>query len=146
VRASPWLTRGEAWGSFLEARTNAAERYRAEAPRERRWARRARGAFSVFLASSTDPFVPEERRLGITKRVLEAMCEEPPDELVVQTHTHRVADYLDLYPRLAAAGCASTSRSRATATACPISRRRRAPSRAGSRPQPRSAPRGCAWW
>jgi DNA repair photolyase len=103
VRASPWLTRGKPWGSFLEARTNAAERYREQAARERRWARRARGAFGVFLSSSTDPFVPQERSLGVTKRVLEAMCDEPPDELVVQTHTHRVTDYLDLYPRLAEA-------------------------------------------
>jgi DNA repair photolyase len=103
VRASPWLVRGEAWGSFLEARTNAAERYREQAPRERRWARRARGAFGVFLSSSTDPFVPQERRLGVTRRVLEAMCDEPPDLLVVQTHSDRVTDYLDLYPRLAGA-------------------------------------------
>ena len=103
VRASPWLTRGEAWGSFLEARTNAAERYREQVPRERRWARRERGAFSVFLASATDPFVPQERSLGVTRRVLLAMCDEPPDELVLQTHTHRATDCLDLYPRLAAA-------------------------------------------
>src|SRR3990172_4737630 len=103
VRASPWLTRGETWGGFLEARTNAAVRYREQAPRERRWARRARGGFGVFLSSSTDPFVPQERSLGVTRRVLEAMCDEPPDELVVQTHTHRVTDYLDLYPRLAKA-------------------------------------------
>jgi len=103
VRASPWVTRGEPWGGFLEARTNAAERYREQAPRERRWARRARGGFGVFLSSSTDPFVPQERSLGVTRRVLEAMCDEPPDELVVQTHTHRVTDYLDLYPRLAKA-------------------------------------------
>jgi DNA repair photolyase len=103
VRASPWVTRGEAWGSFLEARTNAAERYREQAPRERRWARRARGAFGIFLSSSTDPFVPQERRLGVTRRVLEAMCDEPPDLLVVQTHSDRVTDYLDLYPRLARA-------------------------------------------
>jgi DNA repair photolyase len=101
VRASPWLTRGETWGTFLEARTNAALRYREQAPGERRWARRERGGFSIFLASSTDPFVPQERRLGVTRRVLEAMCDEPPDELVVQTHTHRVTDGLDLYPRLA---------------------------------------------
>ncbi len=103
VRASPWVTRGEPWGGFLEARANAAERYREQAPRERRWARRARGGFGVFLSSSTDPFVPQERSLGVTRRVLEAMCDEPPDELVVQTHTHRVTDYLDLYPRLARA-------------------------------------------
>lgn len=101
VRASPWLTRGAAWGTFLEARTNAAERYREQAPRERRWARRARGAFAIFLSSATDPFVPQERGLGVTRRVLEACCDEPPDELVVQTHSHRVTDSLDLYPRLA---------------------------------------------
>ena len=103
VRHNGWLLRGEAWGSFLEARTNAAQRYREQAPRERRWARRARGEFSVFLSSSTEPFVPQERSLGITRRVLEAMCDEPPDALVVQTHSHRVSDYLDLYPRLAGA-------------------------------------------
>lgn len=103
VRHNGWLLRGEAWGSFLEARTNAAQRYREQAPRERRWARRARGEFSVFLSSSTEPFVPQERSLGITRQVLEAMCDEPPDALVVQTHSHRVSDYLDLYPRLAGA-------------------------------------------
>jgi len=103
VRHNGWVTRGEAWGSFLEARTNAAERYREQAPRERRWARRTRGDFSIFLSSSTDPFVPQERSQGITRRVLEALCEDPPDVLVVQTHSHRVSDYLDLYPRLAEA-------------------------------------------
>jgi DNA repair photolyase len=103
VRQNRWLTRGAEWGSFLEVRTNAAERYREEAPRERRWARAARGAFSVFLSSSTDPFVPQERRVRATRRVLEAMCDEPPDALVVQTHSHRVTDALDLLPRLATA-------------------------------------------
>jgi DNA repair photolyase len=103
VRHNGWISRGEAWGSFLEARTNAAERYREQVPRERRWARRTRGDFSIFLSSSTDPFVPQERSHGITRRVLEAMCDEPPDVLVVQTHSHRVGDYLDLYPRLAEA-------------------------------------------
>jgi DNA repair photolyase len=103
VRASPWATRGEAWGTFLEARTNAALRYREQAPCERRWARRTRGSFGIFLSSSTDPFVPQERSLGVTRRVLEAFCDDPPDELVVQTHSHRVTDYLELYPRLARA-------------------------------------------
>jgi DNA repair photolyase len=101
VRHNAWLTRGAEWGSFLEARVNAAERYLEQAPRERRWARRARGRFSVFLSSSTDPFVPQERRLRVTGRVLEAMCREPPDALILQTHSHRVTDYLELYPQLA---------------------------------------------
>jgi DNA repair photolyase len=102
VRHNRWLTRGEPWGSFLEARVNAAEAYRRELPREREWARRERGGLSIFLSSSTDPFVPEEDRFRITRALLEAMLELPPDELVVQTHTHRVVRYLDLYPALAA--------------------------------------------
>jgi DNA repair photolyase len=91
------LTRGAAWGHFLEARSNAAESYLESAVRERRWARRARGDFSIFLSSATDPFVPEERRQGITRGVLDAMQDEPPDALVVQTHAPDVAREL---PRL----------------------------------------------
>jgi DNA repair photolyase len=103
VRHNRWVTRGAAWGSFLEARENAAERYLAEAPGERRWARARGGAFSLFCSSATDPFVPQERRLRVTRRVLEAVCDEPPDALVLQTHSHRVTDALDLLPRVAAA-------------------------------------------
>jgi DNA repair photolyase len=101
VRHNRFLTRDAPWGSFLEARVNAADAYRAEVACERRWARSARGAFSIFLSSSTDPFVPQEGRFGLTRAVLEAMLEEPPDVLILQTHTHRVADYLDLYVALA---------------------------------------------
>lgn len=91
------LTRGAVWGHFLEARSNAAESYRENVARERRWARRTRGEFSIFLSSATDPFVPQERRLGITRGVLDAMQDEPPDALVVQTHAPDVVREL---PRL----------------------------------------------
>ena len=97
VQHNPYVTAGRPWGHFLEARENAASSYRSNAPRERRWARRARGAFSVFLSSSTEPFLPQEFRLGITRRVLEAMLEEPPDVLILQTHSHHVIRYLELY-------------------------------------------------
>src|SRR4030095_9758526 len=36
----------------------------------------------------------------VTGSVLDAMIELPPDELVVQTHSHRVTDYVDLYRTL----------------------------------------------
>jgi DNA repair photolyase len=85
-----WLARGETWGSFLEARVNAAEVYLAQHAAEARWGRRARGAFTIFMSSSTDPFVPQEERLGITAGVLRAMLERPPDGLIVQTHSDRV--------------------------------------------------------
>jgi DNA repair photolyase len=38
--------------------------------------------------------------MQITRRVLEEMVERPPDVLIVQTHSHHVVDYLDLYPGL----------------------------------------------
>jgi DNA repair photolyase len=101
VQHNRHLTRGATWGGFLEARTNAAESYRAGYARERRWARAARGDFAIFLSSSTDPFVPQERQLGVTRRVLETMVELPPDRLILQTHSHRATDYLDLHRALA---------------------------------------------
>ena len=101
VQHNAYLTQGRPWGSFLEARTNAAEVYHEQYERELRWARRNRGGFAVFLSSSTEPFLPQELRLGVTRRVLEAMIEEPPDELIVQTHSHLVTVYVDLYRALA---------------------------------------------
>lgn len=95
VQHNGHLTRGREWGSFLEVRTNAAESYLANYEREAAWARRsASGRFSVFCSSSTDPFVPQESRHGITGAVLAAMCERPPDLLIVQTHTHLVLGQL----------------------------------------------------
>ena len=102
VRHSPWLLRGAAWGSFLEARTNAAEVYLAQASRERAWARRERDGFAVFFSSATDPFVPQEAKLGISAGVLAAMEEEPPDTLILQTHSAAVADHVPALTRLSA--------------------------------------------
>ena len=96
VRHNPFVTRGRAWGSFLEVRENAAASYRRNWRRERNWARRRQGRFGVFLSSSTEPFLPQEFRYRVTGSVLEAMLEQPPDLLVLQTHSHRVADYADL--------------------------------------------------
>lgn len=101
VQHNGWLTRGDAWGSFLEVRENAAEAYRASANRERRWAHAKRGRFAIFLSSSTEPFLPQERRYGITASVLAAMVESPPDALILQTHSHHVVDRLDLVRELA---------------------------------------------
>jgi len=86
VRHNPWVTQGREWGAFLEVRRNAAEAYRAQAERERAWARARHGRFCVFLSSATDPFLPHEARYGVTRRVLAAMAETPPDGLILQTH------------------------------------------------------------
>ncbi|MEW6278580.1 MAG: hypothetical protein AB1758_08170 [Candidatus Eremiobacterota bacterium] len=96
VQHMHYVTRGRAWGSFLEVRSNAAQCYREQAPREGAWARRSRGRFSIFLSSATEPFPPAERKYGVTRGVLEAMLEGPPDDLILQTHSADVARHADL--------------------------------------------------
>ena len=96
VQHNAFVTKGAPWGSFLVAKVNAASLYRAHNEKERDWAHRRGTSFSVFMSSSTDPFVPHEQRLGISRQVLEAMLDEPPDVLIVQTHTHRVEQCLGL--------------------------------------------------
>jgi DNA repair photolyase len=97
VQHSGHLLKGRQWGSFLEVRPNAAEVYRQQYDRERNWARKVRGSFSIFLSSATEPFPPQEARFRITRSVLDAMTEQPPDELIVQTHSHRAVDELDKF-------------------------------------------------
>ena len=96
VRHNVFATRGEAWGSTLDVRTNATEAYRAAYERERDRARRRWGRFGIFLSSATEPFPPQEARYGVTRGVLAAMIERPPDALIVQTHSHRVAGFADV--------------------------------------------------
>jgi DNA repair photolyase len=96
VRHSGHITRGRTWGQFLEVRENAAESYVAGYERERAWARSHRGGFTIFLSSATEPFPPQERRFGVTRSVLGAMCDRPPDGLIVQTHSPLVVEALDV--------------------------------------------------
>jgi DNA repair photolyase len=91
VQHNRFVTGGAPWGHLLEARAGAAEVYAEQAPRERRFARRRWGSFGVFMSSATDPFVPQEARLRVTAGLLAAMCAEPPDVLIVQTHSPAVA-------------------------------------------------------
>jgi len=100
VQHNQWLTRGAQWGSFLEVKKNAPDVYQRQAAAEKRWARRRGGTFGIFMSSSTDPFVPQEKKFRITRTLLEAMLEQPPDCLILQTHSHLVTEYLDLYQQL----------------------------------------------
>jgi len=100
VRHNHYLTRGQEWGTFLEARENAGESYLENCRAESRWARKHRGSFSIFLSSSTEPFVPQESRCGITRALLSAMAEAPPDALIIQTHSHLMLDHLSQFQAL----------------------------------------------
>ena len=97
VQHNHYLTRGQTWGRFLEVRENAARSYLQTVDRERKWARRSQGRFGIFLSSSTEPFLPQESVYRVTGSLLEAMKREPPDCLILQTHSHRVVEYLKLY-------------------------------------------------
>lgn len=104
VQHNYFVTRGRSWGSFLEVRENAAEAYLARVESERAWCRRLARDFTIFLSSSTEPFLPQERRYRVTRSVLEAMLEQPPDGLILQTHSHTVAEEAQLLKKLSE-GC-----------------------------------------
>jgi DNA repair photolyase len=90
------LVKGREWGQFLDVKSNAAQLYLQTYNRERAWAHRTHGDLSVFMSSSTEPFPPQERQLGVTEKCLEAMIQKPPDSLIIQTHSHLVGEHLEL--------------------------------------------------
>ena len=92
---APAVVFAKEWGGHLIAKTNAAELYRREIVRERR-----RGPVRIFMSSVTDPYVPQEKRLRITRGVLEAMVDAPPSLLALQTHSPGPLRDLDLLRKL----------------------------------------------
>jgi DNA repair photolyase len=56
----------------------------------------------IFMSSSTDPYIPQEHRLGLTRALLEEMVERPPDVLVLQSHNILIQRDLDLIVQIAA--------------------------------------------
>jgi DNA repair photolyase len=92
VRFNQWLLRGREWGAFVDVKVNAAEVYLRTVEKEKKWARKDGGFFSVFFSSSTDPWQPVERKYRVTRQLLEAMCQVPPDRLILQTHSARLLD------------------------------------------------------
>jgi DNA repair photolyase len=100
VQHSTHLTAGRSWGSFLDVKSNAADLYRRDHLRERNWARARRNGFVIFLSSATEPFPPQEKRFGITRSVLEAMLDAPPDGLILQTHSHSILAVLPILESL----------------------------------------------
>ncbi len=77
-RANPYRL---PWSLWISPKLDVAERLRREAARGR--TRDAR----IFCSSATDPYVPLERRLGLTRGCLEVLAAHPPALLVVQTRS-----------------------------------------------------------
>ena len=77
----------EEWGRWFQAKANAVELARRQAPR-------AAGQ-AVYMASVTDPYQPVERVLRLTRGILEALLPHQP-RLVVQTRGPLVTRDADL--------------------------------------------------
>jgi DNA repair photolyase len=75
------------WGTYVDAKVNAPERYVADHDRIRA---SRKPELRIYMSSVTDPYVPQERRYRITRKILEAMQERPPDLLALQTHAPNV--------------------------------------------------------
>ncbi|MBX3468589.1 MAG: radical SAM protein [Planctomycetes bacterium] len=89
-----WITRGRPWGLY-GAKREARALYARDFDRLR-CARAGPRPLRIYMSSSTDPYLPQEAALGVTRGVLEAMLERPPDVLVVQTRAPLVTRDLDL--------------------------------------------------
>lgn len=97
VREMPIQTfKDTPWGTWLEIKTNAAEIYRSELRRLRRSGKHV----NLFMSSATDPYQPIERKAEVTRAILQAMLEEPPDLLQIQTRSPLVTRDLDLLTEL----------------------------------------------
>jgi len=100
VRFNQWITAGRQWGSFVDVKVNAAEVYLQTFAREKKWAAKSRGSFSLFFSSSTDPWQPVEKKYRITRQLLAAIKSHPPDQLILQTHSAALLDDLNLIQSL----------------------------------------------
>ena len=77
-KANPF---GLPWSHWIAPKTNAPELLDGVARRGRLAGAR------IFCSSSTDPYTPQERRLGLTRGCLEVLARHPPAALVLQTRS-----------------------------------------------------------
>jgi DNA repair photolyase len=77
----------EEWGKWFQAKTNAVELARKQAPKV--------AGQAVYCSSVTDPYLPAERSLGLTRGILEALLPHQP-RLLIQTRGPLVVRDLDL--------------------------------------------------
>jgi DNA repair photolyase len=121
------LARKETWGQWLVVKENAVELLR------RRGGRIA--GKSIYMSSVTDPYQPVERRLRLTRELLEVMLPHQP-RLVIQTRGPLVTRTSTCCA--SSSTCASICRSRRTTTPSASRSSRSAPaSTGGSRPSRR---------
>ncbi|MGH7255648.1 MAG: radical SAM protein [Nitrospirales bacterium] len=97
---NPYHTLGRAWGSFLDVKSGAAEVYRTQYERLKGPRAGQPKPLDIFMSSVTEPYPPQERTTRRTRVLLEAMVLQPPDSLIIQTHTPLIVDDLEVLRRL----------------------------------------------
>jgi DNA repair photolyase len=90
-----WIVRGRPWGLY-GAKHDIGQAFQRDYDRIKRPRQGNPRPLRVYMASSTDPYVPQEKRLGLTRAILEEMQIRPPDVLVIQTHTTLISRDFDL--------------------------------------------------
>ena len=78
------------------------EAYRRDYDRLKQPHRGAPQPLKVYMSSSTDPYLPQERACGLTQALLEEMGQRPPDVLVLQTRSLLIRRDQALIEQLAA--------------------------------------------
>ena len=82
----------EDWGKWISAKVNAVELARKHAPKL--------AGKALYMSSVTDPYVPAERSLCLTRGILEALAPHQP-RLVIQTRGPLVVRDIDVLKRFA---------------------------------------------
>jgi DNA repair photolyase len=99
VRALPIarVNRG-AWGKWVIAKHDLPERLESELKAMADSGKL--GGAAIFMSSATDPYQGWERRLRLTRRILEVMSRYPPRRLLLQTRSPLVERDIDLIATL----------------------------------------------
>jgi DNA repair photolyase len=95
-----WITKGRPWGIYA-AKRHVRDAYRRDYDRIKQPKRGKPQPLKIYMSSSTDPYVPQEKRLRLTESLLDEMRTRPPDVLVIQSHHTLIERDLDLIAQLA---------------------------------------------
>lgn len=89
------LFRKEPWGSWVDVKKGDPAKLRDEIMKARR-----KGPVTVFFSSATDPYQPLEATAKVTRSLLEAMADEPPDFVLLQTRSPLVVRDIDVLQQI----------------------------------------------
>jgi DNA repair photolyase len=96
-----WITKGRAWG-FYGAKRSIRQAYRRDYEKIKRPRRGTPKPLKIYMSSSTDPYLPQEKNLRLTCSILDEMRKRSPDVLVVQSHHTLIERDIDLIGEVAA--------------------------------------------